>query len=153
MRVVLASAAVPAVLAMASLAACGGNGNSASPGSSFCNDAQGVSQIGTLFNSAAATDINSLKSQFAAAASKVDQMDNDAPSDIATPMHTVRQFIDQINGTLQSASNTNDLINAFATQTNTTSADSAFSSVSTYAQQKCNVNISGSSSSSASSSS
>jgi len=145
--------AIPAALLLVGLTGCGSSNNAATPGSSFCNSAQSLTQFLSLAGSPSGTDLQTIKNQLQTLTAAIDQMDSNAPSDIASDMHSLRQAIDQSNTKAQSASNTDQIGSAFGSQSSSSALNDAGNRVTAYVQQHCGINLNGSQSSSSSSSS
>ena len=148
MRTPLILIAASASAALLGVTACGSSAKTATPGSAFCNSAQNLVQSFANLGGASG-DFSQAKNALSGAASVADQMDDNAPSDIANDMHTVRQAFDGLASGLQSASNSD----AFSSISSSVSAahtdlDAAANRVATYVQAHCGVDLNGTGSSS-----
>ena len=144
--------AAVALASLAALAACGGSSGSSSSssssgnGSGFCDQAQQVS-----------TDLTGLSAAFAASASgtstpdpgafkqlmqqgaqDLDNLDSQAPSDIATAFHHLRTVFDQVNQQIQSAGSFDDMQSPLAALSDS-SVQTDETTVNNYMTNTCHI--------------
>lgn len=140
---------------LATLSACGGGPST----SSYCDAARNakttlgvLSQAGNLGNDAAS--LQRFKTGIATAAQALDNMDAQAPSQIASDLHLLRNTLDNISNAVKSATTPDQVLSALLSSVSSLGSDAstklsnAANHVQTYTKTTCGFDLTTSTSSS-----
>lgn len=151
------AALLAAMVTVPVVAACGGGSSSTQ---SYCDSARSakaslalLNQLGTG-NAAQPPSVDRLKSSVAAATQAVDNMDSQAPAEIASDLHLVRNLLDKLHDAVKNVSSTQDFLTALISVASSFGQDAqskltaATQHVAAYTKTHCGVDLNAVSSSS-----
>ena len=125
----------------------GGGGGSINVGNgSFCDQTKSaiaqIEQLGKSFtptSPGATPNVQGFKTLIAQLTSAIDQLDGNAPGEIASAFHTLRAAYDQANTQVQTATTLEQIGTAFQT-VDTNAVKAAGDQITTYLKNSCGIN-------------